>query len=126
MRGILDTSLLIADEVDVIAGELAISAVSLAELHFGVLCAPDDESRAVRLHRLTAIESRFDALPVDSVVSRHYGRLAAELQQAGRNPRPRNFDLFIAATAMAHDATLYTRELADFAGLEDLLAVRAA
>jgi len=61
------------------AGDLATSAVSLAELHFGVLCAPDDESRTVRLQRLTAIESRYDALPVDSVVARHYGRLAAQV-----------------------------------------------
>ena len=32
-------------------------------------------------------------------------------------------DLLIAATAHAHDAKLYTRNAADFAGLEDLVDI---
>jgi toxin FitB len=32
-------------------------------------------------------------------------------------------DLLIAATAHAHDATIYTRNAADLAGLEDLVTI---
>ena len=42
MRAVLDTSVLIAADVPALDGELAISAASIAELHFGVLVAKDD------------------------------------------------------------------------------------
>jgi predicted nucleic acid-binding protein len=71
---------------------VAISSVSLAELHLGVLVARSDASRAERLRRFAVIERAFDALPVDKVVAREYGRLA---------------------TATAHDATLWARNAAD-------------
>jgi toxin FitB len=45
-RGILDTSVLVADDIIPIPGELAISVVSLAEMHFGVLVAKTDQVRA--------------------------------------------------------------------------------
>ena len=89
-RGILDTSVLIADDVSPLPGELAISAVSLAELHFGVLLAADDDARARRLSRLSAMQRRFDPLPVDEAVVESYGLLAARLVKAGRQPRARN------------------------------------
>jgi predicted nucleic acid-binding protein len=43
---------------------------------------------------------------------------------AGRQPRARARDLLIAATAHAHGAGLLTYNLADFAGLDDLVDVR--
>lgn len=52
-RAILDTSLVIADSVAPIPGVLAISAVTLAELHFGVLVAKASQVRAERLRRLS-------------------------------------------------------------------------
>ena len=52
-----------------------------------------------RRRRLGLIEKTFDALPVDDAVAREYGRLAAELVQAGRQARARIADLLIAATA---------------------------
>jgi toxin FitB len=122
-RGILDTSVLVATDVTPIPGELAISAVSLAELHFGVLVAKDDRIRATRLARLSAVQRRFDALPVDDAVADSYGRLAATVAQTGRQPRARVMDLLIAATAHAHGATVYTRNAKDLAGLEDLIAI---
>lgn len=126
-RGILDTSILIAESVQALPGELAISAVSLAELHFGVLIPwLTDDQRATRLARLVRVQRDFDAIPLDEGVAESYGRLAARVAAAGRNPRGRVADLLIAATAHAHDAVLYTRNPSDFDGLSDLVQVRAA
>jgi hypothetical protein len=38
-RGVLDTSVLIASDVQPLPGQLAISVISLAELHYGRLAA---------------------------------------------------------------------------------------
>lgn len=122
-RGILDTSVLIASDVTPIPGQLAISVVSLAELRFGVLVAKDSTARSARLARLVALERRFDPLPVDESVADSYGRLAARVVEVGRQPRARVMDLLIAATAHAHGAAVYTRNAADFVGLEDLVRV---
>ncbi|WP_213454016.1 type II toxin-antitoxin system VapC family toxin [Rhizomonospora bruguierae] len=122
-RGVLDTSVLVATDVEPIPGELAISVASLAELHFGVLVAKTPEVRAVRLSRLTALQRRFDPLPVDEAVADSYGQLAARVVETGRQPRARVVDLLIAATAHAHGAAVYTRNADDLAGLEDLVTV---
>lgn len=123
MRVLLDTSVLIAGaplDPDV---DYAISAASLAELHYGVLAATEPTARAARLQRLAVIERSFDAIPVDAAVARAYGECAAAVLASGRNPRPRAFDLIIAATARVHGASLRTHNLADFAGLEGLVVV---
>ena len=123
MRALLDTSVVIATDVAPLEGELAISAATLSELHFGVLVATDPAVRAERLRRLSVLQRTFDALPVDEAVAASYGRLAAAVVAAGRQPRARTMDLLIAATAHAHDARLYTRNAADLHGLHDLLEV---
>jgi predicted nucleic acid-binding protein len=125
-RGILDTSILIATDVTPIPGELAISIASLAELQFGVLVAKTTEARALRLARLSAVQRRFDPLPVDEAVADSYARLAARVVETGRQPRARVMDLLIAATAHAHDAAVYTRNADDLAGLEDLITIHTA
>jgi toxin FitB len=122
-RGILDTSILIATDVTPIPGELAISVASLAELQFGVLVAKTAEARALRLARLSAIQRRFDPLPIDEAIADTYARLAARVVETGRQSRARARDLLIAATAHAHDAAVYTRNADDLAGLEDLITI---
>lgn len=122
-RGVLDTSVLIASDLHPLPGELAISTISIAELHFGVLVAKDANARATRLARLSSLQRRFEPLPVDDAVAESYGRLAAQVVAVGRKPRARSMDLLIAATAHAHDATLYTRNPEDFRGLESLLPI---
>lgn len=119
----LDTSVVLAAGVPALAGELAVSAVTLAELHFGVLVTADPATRAERLRRLALLERSFAALPVDERVARSYGRLATAVVEVGRQPRARVMDLLIAATAHAHGATLYTANAADLRGLEGLVEV---
>lgn len=125
MRTLLDTSVLLGPAPAAIEGELAISAASLAELHFGVLVARSDGVRAERLRRLGVIERTFEALPVDAATARHYGRLAAAVTAAGRSPRARVMDLLIAATAASNDARLATRNAGDLVGIEDLVEIVA-
>jgi toxin FitB len=125
VRAVLDTSVLIAGAVRPLEGELAISAVSLAEIHFGVLVARDAVERARRLRLLTGLERSFDALPVDEAVAASYGQLAAAVAGVGRQPRARSMDLLIAATAHAHGARLYTRNVGDLRGADDLLEIVA-
>lgn len=124
-RAILDTSMVLAENVAAIPGVLAISAVTLAELHFGVLVAKSSQVRAERLRRLSVLQRHVDALPVDQAVAVSYGRLAAAAVDVGRQPRRRVMDLLIAATAHAHGARLYTKNPRDFAGLDDLVTVVA-
>jgi predicted nucleic acid-binding protein len=124
-RAILDTSIIVGSPTAPVPGLVAISAATLAELHFGVLVAKTTAVRAERLRRLSVIQRHFDALPIDDSVAASYGRLAAAVVDAGRQRRRRTMDLLIAATAHAHDATLYTHNPDDFAGLEGLLRVVA-
>ena len=123
-RVLLDTSVLIgAHEPGALEG--AISAASLAELHFGVLVANDPDERARRAQRLGVIEATFDPLPVDAAVAREWGRLAAAVVQRGGQPRRRAMDLVIAATANVHDVPLLTTDDADLAIIGDLVKVTA-
>ena len=123
VRAILDTSVVLAPDVGSPEGELAISAITMAELHFGVLIANQPRQRAERLRRLLVLQRAFDPLPVDGAVAASYGQIAAAVADAGRRPRARSMNLLIAATAHAHAARLYTRNAADFRGLDDLVEV---
>jgi predicted nucleic acid-binding protein len=122
VRALLDTSVLIgADD----PGELesAISAACLAELHFGVLVAGDDDERARRALRLGVIESTFEPLPIDVPAAREWGRLTAAVRTRGAQPRRRALDLAIAATANVHNVPLLTLNAADLQIIDDLVDV---
>lgn len=122
MRAILDTSVLVADTGP--AGvDAAISAASLAELHFGVLVAEGEDERARRLQRLGRIEATFDPLPIDGAVAREWGRLAAAVAARGGKPRRRAVDLAIAATANVHGVALLTHDTRDYRMLDGLVDV---
>lgn len=117
VRALLDTSVIVAGarpDLD----EAAISAMTLAELHYGVLRASDEPSRAAPLRRLALVESEFDPLPIDEEVARAYGTILAAARTAGR--RPRTAVALIAPTAAAHGLPVYTRDR-DF---EDLPGVQ--
>lgn len=123
MLSVLDTSILISESPARVEGDIAISIVSIAELQFGVLVAPDEQRRAHRLARLSAILRSFEPLPVDAAVAASYGELAAATHRAGRKATARSLDLMIAATAHVHGARLVTANVNDVKHLSDLVAV---
>lgn len=123
MAVLLDTSVLIRGSEDP-GDDVAISVVSLTELHFGVLVAADEAARAVRLRRLGKIEESFDPLPFEAEAARECGRLYGAFAQRGGKPRRRAFDLAIAATANVHDVPLLTLNPDDFKLIDDLVDIR--
>jgi predicted nucleic acid-binding protein len=123
MRALLDTSVLIGAEPPPKV-EAAISVASIAELHFGVLVATDDDERALRTNRLGAIESTFDPLPITVEIAREWGRLSAAVSNRGGQPRRRSIDLVIAATANIHGVPLLTHNTGDFMIIGDLIDAR--
>lgn len=126
--GVLDTCAYIDLEVIDPAALPAIpeiTAVTLAELHQGVVMAKDAASRAARTEKLGAAVADFDSLPFDGEAAARYGTLVTLALAAGRNPRPRRMDLMIAAIASTRGLPLYTRNAADFKGLDDVVTVVA-
>ncbi|MDP2390200.1 MAG: PIN domain-containing protein, partial [Acidobacteriota bacterium] len=104
-RGLIDTSVVIDLEqiaADALPLELAVSAVTMAELAAGPHATADPAERARRQDRLQRSEATFEPLPLDAEVARAYGRIYAAVTASGRKARGRRaVDLFIAATAVA-------------------------
>ena len=126
-RGLIDTSVVMdlesIDPLD-LPREVAVSAVTMAELAAGPHATSDPAERARRQERLQRAEATFDPLPFDAAAARAYGRLWAAVRAAGRKARGgRAVDLLIAATAVASGLPLYTRNPGDFARLSDLLDI---
>jgi predicted nucleic acid-binding protein len=128
-RGIIDTSVVIDLErisPEELPAEVAVSAVTVAELAAGPHATSDPAERARRQDRLQRTEATFEPLPVDVATARAYGRIYAAVVTTGRKARGRRaLDLLVAATALAADLPLYTCNPDDFVGLEGLLEVVA-
>lgn len=124
-KGLLDTSVLIdPDTAAALPEEGAISTLSLAELAAGPYAVRTTADQARRQQRIQWAEASFEALPFDETCARAYGTVYAAVVAAGRKPRgPRMLDLLIAATSIAHEIPLYTRNARDLAGLGGLLEV---
>jgi predicted nucleic acid-binding protein len=107
-----------------LAGEtpVFISVISLGELGFGVHACADPVERAARAAYLQQLERR-PILEVSRQSAAAFGVLAAAVKQAGRSPRPRYNDLWIAAQAIEHGYALMTLNRADFADLPGLRVV---
>lgn len=117
-RGLLDTSVVVAIGNGVtleLPDEASISTITLCGLHHGVLVATEAR-RPARLATLALAERTFKPLPVDSRVAPHYGRLVASSRSL-HGVRPRVADALIAATAISHGLTLYSRDR-DFARMD--------
>lgn len=127
MKVLLDTNLLIDDDLHHPGHEGFVSSLSLAELHAGLATAPDPVALAKRQARLARLTHVFGTgLPFDDAAAAAYGTVAQLVVASGRKPRARAIDLMIAATALAHGAGIITRNPADFAGLESVVKVIAA
>jgi predicted nucleic acid-binding protein len=129
-HGMLDTSVVVdLDRIDAaqLPDRISISAVTMAELAAGPHATGDLAERARRQDRLQRAESTFDPLPFDVHAARAYGRVYASVLAAGRKARGRRaVDLLIAATAVAHQLPLYTRNPDDFDQLAGLHVVPIA
>jgi len=125
--GLLDTSVVIDwhDPVVVAAlpDEMAISAITAAELAAGPHLAATSAEAARRQVRLQEVESQLEPLAFDGSAVRSFGLVVAAVVREGRTPRSRFADLLIAATAHANGLDLYTRNGGDFTGLEDVVHV---
>jgi predicted nucleic acid-binding protein len=125
--GLLDTSVVIDwHDPSVIAAlpdEMAISAITVAELAAGPLLATTPLEAAKRQARLQEVESRLEPIPFDAGAARSYALIVAAVVHEGRKPRSRFADLLIAATAHANRLDLYSRNADDFTGLETLIRV---
>lgn len=124
--GLLDTSVVIdLPQIDsaLLPEELAISVVTLAELSAAPAYASDPMERSRRQARLQLVESLIEPIPFGVEAARAYGLIASAVLAAGRLPRSRAADLMIAATALAEDLPLLTRNAGDLKGLEGLIDI---
>jgi predicted nucleic acid-binding protein len=104
--------------------EVAISAVTLAELAAGPHATADIAERARRQDRLQRAEAAFEPLPVDADVARAYGRVYAAVVAGETKTRGRRaLDLLIAATGLANDLPVYTCNPDEFEDLVSLIDV---
>ncbi|WP_430647409.1 type II toxin-antitoxin system VapC family toxin [Agromyces sp. GXS1127] len=130
-RGLLDTNIVIlrhAISARDLPEDVAISAVTLAELSAGVHLARGQDAaleRARRVEQLQRVEHEFDPIPFDADAARAFGRITAAVHAIGRTPRRRVADLMIAATAAVQGLPLYTTNPGDFSGLEELVEIIA-
>ena len=114
--------------------EMAISANTHAELSAGPhQVRRNDEQdlydehaeRARRQQDQQRAESEFDPDPFSADAARAFGRVAAAVIAAGRQPRRRTADMMIAATAVAEHLPLFTTNPGDFTGLSGLMQIIA-
>jgi predicted nucleic acid-binding protein len=86
----------------------AVSVMTVAELHLGVLAASDPDERAIRLETLVLVERTYEPIGVSTDVARRFAELVAALRAERR--RAPVIDALIAATAIAHELELYTQD----------------
>jgi len=112
-RGLLDTSIFVALEKgrplrqEALPRQNAISIVTRAELRVGVLAAGDIASRDRRIATFEAAR-RFTVLPIDEEVGRAWAQMRAYL--AASRHRVAINDMWIAATAAAHEIPVLTQD----------------
>ncbi len=114
MKAVLDTSVFIARE----SGrelesfppgrQVAVSVVTIAELEMGVLAAEEPAARARRLTTLRGAEHS-TPLPVTREIAARFAELVVSMRAAGETKLGVQ-DAWIAATALHHDAELWTQD----------------
>lgn len=111
--GLLDTSVFIARETDRPLGPLpervAVSVVTIGELHLGVLAALDDDVLARRADTL-ALARESDPIPVSEPVMTAWAQLVNDCRRAGVHRTVRLTDALIAATAVVHGLPVVTQD----------------
>ena len=87
--------------------ESAISPITVAELHVGVLAASNTDIRARRMATLEALGD-IELLAIDEAVAASWALLRVHLAESHR--RLNVNDLWIAATALTHDIPVVTQK----------------
>jgi len=111
--GLLDTSVLIALEgerslrAEAVPEVLAISIVTKAELRVGIFAAENIETRDRRLVTFE-LANRILSLPVDEAVAKTWSQMRAYVGASGQKVRIN--DMWIAATAAAHEIPVVTQD----------------
>jgi len=132
MSGVLlDTSILIAmasdDETTPDLSDfeaVAISALSWTELLRGTHSATELGQYKQRSFRDEWIHDRFGrGIAFDDACVHAFERIVRHLAAQRREVRSHHLDRTIAATALAHDLAVVTRDRSGFAGLEGLIDV---
>jgi toxin FitB len=98
--------------------ELFLSTIVFAELYFGAYLIQDAVRRDGLLQSISRIKAEFSGrvLVFGDMPAEQYGRIAAARRLAGRPVETK--DAMIAAICLAHGATLATRNVRDFDGLD--------
>lgn len=94
---------------------LAVSIIAVAEVYEGAFGSPDPQAT---LAGLRAFLGDFAILPITEPIVEQFARLRATLRRQGQ--RIPDMDLLIAATAIAEDLALITRNVRHFARVLDL------
>jgi len=101
-----------------LTGEVAITAVTLAELLAGVRRLPEGQRRSALAERLDLALEPYRAtraiLPFDGAAAEQYADVLAARGRAGRPIR--SADAQLAAICRAHGAACATRDVQDFDG----------
>lgn len=124
--GLLDTSVFVAQEsgrpvsLELIPDSTYVSVVTFAELHAGVLAAPDVDTRSRRMATVEFAGS-IQLLPIDEAAARQWARLGVRLRDVNRSMRVN--DLWIASAALANGLPIVTQD-GDFDVLEELALAR--
>lgn len=98
--------------------EVGLPAVAAYEVWVGVLGSQNAKRRQVEYERFLAIVA---ILPFDVVAGRRAADLRLALEREGELIRP--MDMLIAATALAHGATIVTRNVREFDRVPGLTVV---
>ncbi|MBQ1877924.1 MAG: type II toxin-antitoxin system VapC family toxin [Erysipelotrichaceae bacterium] len=100
---------------DIDPSDVCISAITLAELEYGVCNSSDPERNRLALLLFLA---NISALPFDSLAAQQYGSIRNDLRKKGQLIGAN--DLLIAAHAKSLDLTLVTNNTGEFSRVEDL------
>lgn len=96
-------------------GDVVISAITLAELEFGVACSPEAQAR--NQAALASLLEDIQVAPFEAAAARAYGPLRAQHRERNRNA----LDKLIAAHAMALQVVLVTNNESDFLAFPGLV-----
>jgi toxin FitB len=96
--------------------ELRTTAITLAEVRYGIARLPDGRRKQVLLAAADDIFSTFadQVLPVDTAAAEQYAIIASSRERAGKPIA--GFDALIAAVCRSRSAALATRDTSDFDG----------